>query len=213
MLSSPRSTENIRSFWEKIRASTPSAIWPLTKKVGVESTPNLSLARWRTATLARAGRGRNLAEARNWHFLFAWVFVINGLIYLVWALVSGRFKRRLLPTNPKRFPVSPERAAGGCMPASASKRMRAGSSSGIASCAGMSQRRTRILAGLALRCSRTAAIVPDGPAKAGHGVLSDSVLSCKGGGCDEENGGRGNECVFHIEEFTEAREGALLRLP
>lgn len=44
-------------------------------------------------------QGRNLAEARNWHFLFAWVFVINGLIYLVWALVSGRFKRRLLPTG------------------------------------------------------------------------------------------------------------------
>jgi thiosulfate reductase cytochrome b subunit len=44
-------------------------------------------------------QGRNLAEARNWHFLFAWVFVINGLVYLVWALVSGRFKRRLLPTG------------------------------------------------------------------------------------------------------------------
>lgn len=44
-------------------------------------------------------QGRNLAEARNWHFLFAWIFVINGLIYLVWALVSGRFKRRLLPTG------------------------------------------------------------------------------------------------------------------
>ena len=44
-------------------------------------------------------QGRNLAEARNWHFLFAWVFVINGLIYLGWALVTGRFRRRLLPTG------------------------------------------------------------------------------------------------------------------
>ena len=44
-------------------------------------------------------QGRNLAEARNWHFLFAWIFVINGLIYLVWALISGRFRRRLLPTR------------------------------------------------------------------------------------------------------------------
>ncbi|MBW8304723.1 MAG: cytochrome b/b6 domain-containing protein [Brevundimonas sp.] len=44
-------------------------------------------------------QGRNLAEARNWHFLFAWVFVINGLVYLVWALVSGRFGRRLWPTG------------------------------------------------------------------------------------------------------------------
>lgn len=41
---------------------------------------------------------RDLARARNWHFLFAWVFVINGLIYLVWALAAGRFRRRLWPT-------------------------------------------------------------------------------------------------------------------
>lgn len=44
-------------------------------------------------------QGRNLAEARNWHFLFAWIFVANGLIYLFWALFSGRFRRRLLPTG------------------------------------------------------------------------------------------------------------------
>lgn len=44
-------------------------------------------------------QGRDLARARNWHFLFAWVFVVNGLIYLVWGLVSGRFRRRLWPTR------------------------------------------------------------------------------------------------------------------
>ncbi|HEY0600750.1 cytochrome b/b6 domain-containing protein [Brevundimonas sp.] len=44
-------------------------------------------------------QGRNLAEARNWHFLFAWVFVINGLIYLAYGLLSGRFGRRLWPTG------------------------------------------------------------------------------------------------------------------
>lgn len=42
---------------------------------------------------------RDLARARNWHFLFAWIFVANGLIYLVWGLVSGRFRRRLWPTR------------------------------------------------------------------------------------------------------------------
>jgi thiosulfate reductase cytochrome b subunit len=46
-------------------------------------------------------QGRNLAEARNWHFLFAWVFVINGLVYLAWSLASGRFGRRLWPTGPE----------------------------------------------------------------------------------------------------------------
>ncbi|MBJ7485858.1 cytochrome b/b6 domain-containing protein [Brevundimonas sp.] len=43
-------------------------------------------------------QGRNLAEARTWHFAFAWVFVLNGLIYLAYGFISGRFGRRLWPT-------------------------------------------------------------------------------------------------------------------
>jgi len=42
---------------------------------------------------------RDLATGRNWHFLFAWVFVLNGLIYLAFALLSGRLKRVLWPTR------------------------------------------------------------------------------------------------------------------
>ena len=44
-------------------------------------------------------QGRNLAEARHWHFFFAWVFVINGLIYLAYGFLSKRFGRRLWPTR------------------------------------------------------------------------------------------------------------------
>ena len=44
-------------------------------------------------------QGRNLAEARNYHFLFAWIFVINGLIYLAFGLITRRFGRRLAPTT------------------------------------------------------------------------------------------------------------------
>lgn len=44
-------------------------------------------------------QGRNLAEARNYHFLFAWLFVINGLIYLAYGFLSGRFRRRLWLTK------------------------------------------------------------------------------------------------------------------
>ena len=44
-------------------------------------------------------QGRNLAEARHWHFLFAWVFVLNGLTYLAVGLISRRFKRRLWPSR------------------------------------------------------------------------------------------------------------------
>ena len=42
---------------------------------------------------------RDLATSRSWHFLFAWIFVANGLAYLVWGLLSRRFARRLWPTR------------------------------------------------------------------------------------------------------------------
>lgn len=45
-------------------------------------------------------QGRNLAEARRWHFAFAWIFVLNGAAYLAFILLSGRLKRRLWPTIP-----------------------------------------------------------------------------------------------------------------
>ena len=28
---------------------------------------------------------RNLAEGRRWHFFFAWLFVINGLVFWLWS--------------------------------------------------------------------------------------------------------------------------------
>ncbi|MAM59042.1 MAG: hypothetical protein CMN25_17145 [Salinicola sp.] len=40
---------------------------------------------------------QDLAAGRNWHFFFAWVFVINGLVYLGYGLVSGHFRRDLTP--------------------------------------------------------------------------------------------------------------------
>ena len=40
-----------------------------------------------------------LAMGRRWHFFFAWVFVINGLAYLTWALVTKHLQRDLVPTR------------------------------------------------------------------------------------------------------------------
>jgi thiosulfate reductase cytochrome b subunit len=40
-----------------------------------------------------------LAAARNWHFFFAWVFVINGVAYLIYSLFSRHLTRDLLPTS------------------------------------------------------------------------------------------------------------------
>ena len=40
---------------------------------------------------------RNLAIGRRWHFFFAWLFAINGLIYLATNLINGHLRRDLTP--------------------------------------------------------------------------------------------------------------------
>ena len=47
---------------------------------------------------------RDLATARNFHFFFAWVLVINGLAYLAYSLFSGHVRRDLLPTGAELAP-------------------------------------------------------------------------------------------------------------
>jgi thiosulfate reductase cytochrome b subunit len=39
-----------------------------------------------------------LSMARTWHFFFAWVFVINGLCYLIYTIMSRHLARDLWPT-------------------------------------------------------------------------------------------------------------------
>jgi thiosulfate reductase cytochrome b subunit len=41
---------------------------------------------------------RALAIGRRWHFFFAWVFAINGAIYIATAVISGHLSRDLAPT-------------------------------------------------------------------------------------------------------------------
>jgi thiosulfate reductase cytochrome b subunit len=40
---------------------------------------------------------QDLAAGRRWHFFFAWVLVINGLLYVTYCASSGRLRRLLLP--------------------------------------------------------------------------------------------------------------------
>ena len=40
---------------------------------------------------------RDLATGRRWHFFFAWLFIINGIAYLIYSLVSGHLRRDLAP--------------------------------------------------------------------------------------------------------------------
>ena len=41
-----------------------------------------------------------LAGALLWHFAAMWLFVVNGLVYVVLGLSTGRFRRQLLPIRP-----------------------------------------------------------------------------------------------------------------
>jgi thiosulfate reductase cytochrome b subunit len=40
-----------------------------------------------------------LALARDWHFLMAWVFAVNGAIYLLFGFFSGHFRHDLAPAG------------------------------------------------------------------------------------------------------------------
>lgn len=42
---------------------------------------------------------RWLAMGRLWHFLFAWLFVANGSLFIAWALWSGHARNDLAPTR------------------------------------------------------------------------------------------------------------------
>src|ERR1700728_2551473 len=42
--------------------------------------------------------GKTLAGRRRWHFFFAWLYVLNGLLYVVYALTSRRVDKVLAPT-------------------------------------------------------------------------------------------------------------------
>jgi len=41
-----------------------------------------------------------LAGALLWHFAAMWVLAVNGIVYVTLGLVSGRFRRKLLPISP-----------------------------------------------------------------------------------------------------------------
>lgn len=42
-----------------------------------------------------------LAGALQWHFAAMWLLALNGLVYIVYGIVSGHFRRKLLPISPR----------------------------------------------------------------------------------------------------------------
>jgi Thiosulfate reductase cytochrome B subunit (membrane anchoring protein) len=41
-----------------------------------------------------------LAGALQWHFAAMWLLALNGVVYVVYGIVSGHFRRKLLPISP-----------------------------------------------------------------------------------------------------------------
>lgn len=44
--------------------------------------------------------GNWLAGALLWHFAAMWVLVVNGIVYVTLGIITGRFRRKLLPIRP-----------------------------------------------------------------------------------------------------------------
>jgi len=42
-----------------------------------------------------------LAGALQWHFTAMWLLAINGLVYVIYGIVSGHFKRKFFPITPR----------------------------------------------------------------------------------------------------------------
>jgi thiosulfate reductase cytochrome b subunit len=67
---------------------------PTTGVLGVSGGEVRAYPRWLTLP-----SNQDLADGRRWHFFMAWIFVINGLVYLISNAINGHFKRDLAPTR------------------------------------------------------------------------------------------------------------------
>jgi thiosulfate reductase cytochrome b subunit len=80
--------------------------------LAIESTGLLGASRENGALTARGLPAwltipsyQDLGTGRRWHFFFAWLFAINGAVYLVGGLVKRHFRRDLLPTRAELAPA------------------------------------------------------------------------------------------------------------
>jgi thiosulfate reductase cytochrome b subunit len=39
----------------------------------------------------------------QWHFFGMWIFIVNGLAYLIYGIATGRFRQKLFPISPREF--------------------------------------------------------------------------------------------------------------
>jgi thiosulfate reductase cytochrome b subunit len=54
-----------------------------------------------------------LAGALQWHFAAMWLLAINGMVYVVYGIASGHFRRKLLPISPRAMLLDVKQALSG----------------------------------------------------------------------------------------------------
>jgi thiosulfate reductase cytochrome b subunit len=67
--------------------------------LGLSTDANGRLAALGFPSWATIPSYRDLATGRRWHFFFAWLFVINGLVYVIASLLSRHVWRDLVPNR------------------------------------------------------------------------------------------------------------------
>ncbi len=96
--------------WLEIGASPPWRTptgWIDIAGIRLDTTGFLGVSQSRTGSAsfvafphwATLPSGRDLATARNWHFAFAWLLIMNGLLWLAHAIITGRLWREILPNR------------------------------------------------------------------------------------------------------------------
>lgn len=72
----------------------------------VDTTGVLGWSNWNGRPVARGWPDwltipsfQDLADARHWHFLFAWILVLNGIAYLIWSLATRHLQKDVWPTR------------------------------------------------------------------------------------------------------------------
>lgn len=86
------------------RLTVGPVVIPTTGVLGVWKDPNGAVQRHAFPWWATIPSSYNLADARIWHFFFAWVLVIGGLGYWLVSFINRHVQRDLLP---KRDELSP----------------------------------------------------------------------------------------------------------
>jgi thiosulfate reductase cytochrome b subunit len=81
-------------------------IFDTTGFLGVSADPHGALLHQGFPAWSTLPSWRDLATARRWHFFLAWIFVANGLVYLLVGMANGHLRRDLAPTPKELSPAN-----------------------------------------------------------------------------------------------------------